>query len=463
MKPLIRYSLTSYYIVFLFSFQSCNKEDVPELKTVVIEEITRNTVTVNCEIDSHGKSGIISRGVCWSREPHPSLDDSLLLSDEITDTFTLSVPGLDPRSKYYIRSFAANSEGTGFGPAIAFITLKGNIPELSSDTVTGTSRTSLTCRACVLDDGGFEIIQKGFCYSTSENPTLYGHFVLSGSDTLTFSAIIRNLEVGTKYYIRSFASNSLGTGYGRQITAITEELPEVSSSAVYRIRGNSAKLDGIIINDGGSKSLIRGVCWSTDPDPDLNDNHTVSADAEIAGLTPNTLWYARAYASNSTGTAFGNTVSFNSGYVTGTMLGGGIIFYNDGSGHGLICAPYDQENSSQWGCEGQVLGVFSTAIGSGNGNSSEILSLCPETSNAAGVCNSLILKKYDDWYLPSRDELSQMYTNLKEYDLGGFGGRYYWSSSEYGDIHAWLQDFQTGTVYYSSKSLYLNVRAIRGF
>jgi len=79
------------------------------------------------------------------------------------------------------------------------------------------------------------------------------------------------------------------------------------------------------------------------------------------------------------------------------------------------------------------------------------------------ICHEYVLKKYDDWSLPSLDELNTMYLNLARYNQGGFTSNYYWSSSEYGDLHAWLQDFASGTRYYSSKNLFLSVRAVRSF
>ena len=68
---------------------------------------------------------------------------------------------------------------------------------------------------------------------------------------------------------------------------------------------------------------------------------------------------------------------------------------------------------------------------------------------------------YSDWYLPSKDELAELYTNRVA--IGGFADYIYWSSSEELDTHAWYQDFIGGHQSTSGKNASLRVRAIRAF
>jgi hypothetical protein len=209
--------------------------------------------------------------------------------------------------------------------------------------------------------------------------------------------------------------------------------------------------------------MARGVCWSTSPNPTTADSYTIDGTGTgtfvsiLSGLTPNTLYYVRAYATNSVGTAYGNEVSFTTlqtgSHYIGESFGGGIIFYIDGTGqHGLISATSDQSTWAPWGCQGTLIGGTSTGIVNG----------CNTPGIAAQICDALVLNGYSDWFLPSKDELNQMY--IQKTVIGGFANEYYESSSEYNAIYAWLQNFTNGLQandLFKSYSFY--VRAIRAF
>ena len=148
---------------------------------------------------------------------------------------------------------------------------------------------------------------------------------------------------------------------------------------------------------------------------------------------------------------------------------GGIVFYLDGNGGGLIAAPSDQ-SSATWGCDGQSIGGTSSAVGTGAANTTAIVSGCSETAIAARICADLTLGGYDDWFLPSKDELNLMFENIGNGpdaplgNIGNFANYYYWSSTEHDNNFAWFQYFLNGTQYiYFNKSATFNVRAVRAF
>jgi hypothetical protein len=157
-------------------------------------------------------------------------------------------------------------------------------------------------------------------------------------------------------------------------------------------------------------------------------------------------------------------------YKIGQEYQGGIIFYIDSSDkHGLIAAPFDQGDSIEWGCQTlKIPGADATKVGSGLQNTIDIVNGCSSPNIAARVCYDLVLNGYDDWYLPSKDELYLMYKNKNV--IGNFSNDIvapYWSSSEY-EIHdaAWRQCFGDGengeqTIYDKYNKYY--VRAIRSF
>jgi len=146
----------------------------------------------------------------------------------------------------------------------------------------------------------------------------------------------------------------------------------------------------------------------------------------------------------------------------GANYGGGIIFYIDGTGnHGLIAAPSDQSSAMQWGCYGNSIGGTHGAIGNGQTNTTAIINGCSEVSTAASICHNLVLNGFNDWFLPSKGELNQMY--VKKTVIGGFANDEYWSSSEYDVYTAWTQDFTSSKQERAAKKNTKNVRAIRAF
>ena len=158
-----------------------------------------------------------------------------------------------------------------------------------------------------------------------------------------------------------------------------------------------------------------------------------------------------------------NNNNNNSALAIGDSHQGGIIFYLDGNGGGLIAAPSDYDtDSTEWGCIGTLIsGADGTAIGTGAQNTIDIEAGCTTPLTAADICANTTLGGYNDWFLPSRDELNQMYLNQTA--IGGFASIYYWSSSENGNYGAWLQNVFGGNQNYSSKSYPGNVRAVRVF
>jgi len=247
------------------------------------------------------------------------------------------------------------------------------------------------------------------------------------------------------------------------------QLPILNTTSVSNIGVNSANSGGNIASDGGSPVTVRGVCWSISPNPTTADSKTNdgsgagSFTSNLTGLTTTTLYYVRAYAINSEGTIYGNQVSFTTHtYAIGLSYGGGIIFYLDGTyQHGLIAAPSDQSLGATWGCQGTSTGATGTAIGTGQANTTAIITACSVAGIAARICDDLVLNGYDDWFLPSKDELNQMYTQKNV--IGGLTGYDYWSSSEYNISLAWPQIFDNGQQSYDNKYNAHNVRAIRAF
>ena len=148
----------------------------------------------------------------------------------------------------------------------------------------------------------------------------------------------------------------------------------------------------------------------------------------------------------------------------GDIYEGGYLFYLDGSGGGMVVATSNQD-FMKWGGEGISVGGTSTAFGSGETNTTQIISKLGYSSSAAKKCADLYLNGYSDWYLPSYAELSLIYTNLHMNGYGNFTDSCFWSSSEISDTKAYHLNFSTGEpdYFHFLKEIYNYVRAVRSF
>ncbi len=159
---------------------------------------------------------------------------------------------------------------------------------------------------------------------------------------------------------------------------------------------------------------------------------------------------------------------FDSGINADSLYGkayqGGLIFYLDTIyGNGLVSSEINQSNGTSWGCYNSIIGTTSDSIGSGLNNTLAIVSVCTTAGIAARICNNLQINNYNDWFLPSKNELLLMYNVLKLNNYGGFSNMTYWSSTENSSSDAWYVSFNNSYPNTGGKNNLSSVRAIRAF
>jgi hypothetical protein len=443
------------------------------LATSAVSSITLSTAICGGSISNAGGATITERGICYDTSKNPTTSNSVIKSGSGTGDFSVALSGLSSNKTYYVRAYAINVIGTSYGNEVSFTT--ASLPTITTATASLVTQTSARCGGDVLNQGSSTVSQRGVCYDIRSNPTIDNNIVASGTGGGVFTASLTGLTPGTTYFVRAYATNASGIIYGNEVTFLTNPVlvPTVSTTAVSLILTTTATSGGNVTNDGSGTVVSRGICYSTSHNPTLLSDFVESGSgtgnfiATINGLNPGTTYYVKAFASNSAGTAYGNEVSFSTAQQLkiGLNYQGGIIFYLEGTNlHGMIAAPSDQSSGATWGCSGtSIPGSALSSIGTGLSNSTAIVTDCTSTGIAAKLCLDLVTGGYTDWYLPSSEELSLMYNNLKVQNLGGFSNSNYWSSTESSATNSLLQSFQNGTISAGLKNTTGRVRAIRTF
>ncbi len=196
----------------------------------------------------------------------------------------------------------------------------------------------------------------------------------------------------------------------------------------------------------------------------ISGTSNINVSCSVSGLVAGTTYHFRVKSENALGITYGDDKTFTL-LGTGITWEGGLIFYLDATGqHGLVAAASDQP-STDWGCyPSEISGADGTAVGTGNQNTLDIVANCLTIGVAAEVCSSLVFNGYSDWFLPSKDELGLMYTNLYLAGKGSFGTTlFYWSSSEYNINYSYRLNFSGGVSGTSLKNSTQYVRPVRAF
>lgn len=286
--------------------------------TAPVTAITMTSAVSGGSIVSGENDAITEKGICWSTTANPTITDNKTSDGSGPADFISNLTGLQSGVTYYVRAYVTNSAGTAYGNEVTFITK--SIPKLTTVTITGITTNSAVSGGNISDDGGENITTRGICWSTTANPTTAdAKTIATGTGKGIYSANLTGLLPSTIYHVRSFATNTFGTGYGNDITFTTSSaaLPTLTTSAITAAELTTAVSGGNVTADGGIPVTAKGVCWSTTVNPTISNSRTTNGSgtgvfiSNLTGLLNGTTYYVRAYATNSSGTAYGNQVSFN--------------------------------------------------------------------------------------------------------------------------------------------------------
>jgi uncharacterized protein (TIGR02145 family) len=311
------FCILTFILTLVILSASCKKEGIPVLTTSIASSITPVTAISGGTIISNSNSTITQQGVCWSTALDPTIADSKTNDTIGIHVFSSYLTGLSPYTVYFVRAYATNGSGTGYGNNMSFITLTLTKPVLTTAVVTAITETTASCGGIIFSDGGASVVARGVCWSTSQYPTITNSKTIDGTGTGTFTSKLTGLTSGMLYYVRAYSTNSAGTSYGDMVNfTASPNATLITTSPVSNISSTSALSGGSITSDGGANITAKGVCFNTSPNP-TTLNRVVPAGtgagsftSSLTGLLPMTTYYIRAFATNIEGTTYGQQVSF---------------------------------------------------------------------------------------------------------------------------------------------------------
>lgn len=290
----------------------------PALITTAVSNITTTSADIGGDVTSDGGQNVTARGICYATTQAPTTANTTVASGSGLGTFSVSLSSLLPGTTYYARAYATNAQGTSYGNEVMFTT-NALLATVTTNQVSAIGSFFANISGNVINTGGGIVSKRGICYATTPNPTI-------SSDTAAaaiggpgnFIINLTGLTGGTVYYARAFAENQAGTAYGNEVTFTTNPptAPSVVTTVASGITNVSAVSGGTINNDGGAAITAAGTCWDINQNPTTAALFTVDAvsgsgfTSILAGLTANTTYYARAYATNSVGTSYGTQINF---------------------------------------------------------------------------------------------------------------------------------------------------------
>ena len=315
------------------SYQFRTNSVAPTVNTLGSSGISASGAYCSGESTYDGGESINAYGICYNTTGNPTISDSHTSNCCGTTSWNHYISVLTPATKYYFRAYATNSVGTTYGAEDSLTTLAAP-PTVTTDPITDYTATTAVYGGNVTDDGGDSVTVRGVLVFTSSyysdyyyDMNYYNYYIAITTDSSglgAFSDTLKNLNYSTTYYVRAYATNSMGTSYGNreQFTTPTS-VPEVTTNTVSNVIGDGAYFYGEFLNNGGEYQAQMGFCWDTVSTPVLGTNNYIYCsdwyngwglprqyEGGCSGLEGNTTYWVRAYATNNNGTSYGQAISF---------------------------------------------------------------------------------------------------------------------------------------------------------
>lgn len=217
--------LSLFLVVLTIALISCKPEaEKPTVVTKSVGEVANTSAKVVGQVAADGGAEVTERGICWNQEETPTVID-YRVEDKNSGlgSYDIVITDLIPNTQYFVRAYAINESGVGYGEEKTFTTL-GDEPEqpvegapvVKTAEVTEIKLFSAICGGEVISSGDADIIARGICWSITQKPTIEDNCTTDGIGTGSYTSSLADLNYGTTYYVRAYATNELGTGYGEE-------------------------------------------------------------------------------------------------------------------------------------------------------------------------------------------------------------------------------------------------------
>lgn len=310
-------------VIATILFSACTKETAnvrlpATMATSQTLNIKSDAATVVGFVVSQG-DGVVEKGICYNTSPAPTTTNNKVAyaGTATTATFNVTLPGLAYATKYYARAYATTAGGTIYGEELNFTTLPV-IPTVTTTAITAITGNAAAGGGNVTVAGGAEVTARGVCFSTTnQTPTIADTKTSDSKGTGVFASAFTALKGNTTYYVRAYATNSAGTGYGPALSFKTlVDLPVVTTTVVTLVTKVSAVSGGAVTYDGGGTVTAKGLAWGTGANPVITGTKIDGGTglgafvSNLTGLAKFATYHVRAYATNSAGTAYGADITF---------------------------------------------------------------------------------------------------------------------------------------------------------
>lgn len=200
---------------------STPEAQLPQISTKAVTAVTAFGFTSGGEITSDGGSTITQAGLCWNTTGNPTVADSVVTGSISTNSFSLSINNLNPYTSYFVRAFAKNEAGIGYGNIETFTTIKSK-PVVRTISVSMVTAHGAFLKGEIISNGGDALSDSGFVFDYNSNPTIGDYNVFDANFPGKLSAYTSSLNPNESIYIRAFAKNAVGVGYGESILITTK-------------------------------------------------------------------------------------------------------------------------------------------------------------------------------------------------------------------------------------------------
>ncbi|MCF8221746.1 MAG: hypothetical protein K9J25_01260 [Bacteroidales bacterium] len=201
---------------------------LPVVTTTDATDLVNNSATLGGVITDDGNSVEGEAGIYYSTTEDPVSDGTKvnITGSSSEQSFQETISPLTENQTYYYLAYARNIAGTSYGEMKSFVIIPEEAPSVNTVSVSSVTSTSADCTGNVTYNGSSEANDRGFCYNTTGNPTITDNTVQNNvNGTGEFTETLSGLTPGTTYYVKAYAANNEGTGYGEQLEFTTLDLP----------------------------------------------------------------------------------------------------------------------------------------------------------------------------------------------------------------------------------------------